>query len=429
MDNNLEVNYLKKELYELIKSDESIFDFIQESSVDGLWYWDLENPENEWMNPKFWMVLGYNPKEMPHKSSSWQSIINQDDLKAAMERVAFHLENPNHPYDQIVRYTHKNGSTVWIRCRGMAIRDKNGKPVRMLGAHHDISELKTLGEDLILLNEKAEENNSNIKAILEGTKDSIWSFDRNYNIIYINNIFQNEFESSFGIRLEKGSNLIMALPEYLRPFWEPRYNRVLSGEQFSIVDEVDTAIGRLYILVTFNPIIKNGVVTGGSCFGSNITERKKAEYELQQSQKRLSEKEAQYRLLAENSQDLIYVYNLVPEPRYEYISPSCLQLTGYEPEICYSDPFTYHKFINTSSGLERFTQFLLNPEQPPRIEEEWKRKDGSYIWVEQVVARNFDENGNLISFQSTVRDITERKHAEERLRESEEKYKIGRAHV
>lgn len=40
-------NYLKEELYELIKTDESIFDFIQESSLDGLWYWDLEHPEEE----------------------------------------------------------------------------------------------------------------------------------------------------------------------------------------------------------------------------------------------------------------------------------------------------------------------------------------------------------------------------------------------
>jgi len=106
--------YLKKELYELIKTDESLFDFIQEGSLDGLWYWDLENPENEWMNARFRIVLGYNPDEMPHKSSAWQTIINQEDLKLASENFVKHCENPNHPYDQIVRYTHKDGSTKWI---------------------------------------------------------------------------------------------------------------------------------------------------------------------------------------------------------------------------------------------------------------------------------------------------------------------------
>lgn len=135
-------NYLKKELYELIKTDDSIFDFIQEGSLDGLWYWDLENPENEWMNAKFWTVLGYNPDEMPHKSSAWQSIIHPDDLKKATDNFIRHCQNPGYPYDQIVRYTHRDGSTVWIRCRGMAIRDQYGKPIRMLGAHHTITEFK-----------------------------------------------------------------------------------------------------------------------------------------------------------------------------------------------------------------------------------------------------------------------------------------------
>jgi len=138
--------YLKDELYRMIRKDERVFDFIQESALDGLWYWDLENPENEWMNARFWTILGYDPDEMPHRPSAWQGIINQDDLKIANENFAKHCKNPKHPYDQVVRYTHKDGSIVWIRCRGVAIRDDDGKPIRMLGAHHDITALKRAEE-------------------------------------------------------------------------------------------------------------------------------------------------------------------------------------------------------------------------------------------------------------------------------------------
>ncbi|MGB3548060.1 MAG: PAS domain-containing protein, partial [Saprospiraceae bacterium] len=134
------MNYLKEELYELIKSDDRIFDYLQHSSLDGLWYWDLENQEEEWMNPTFWKTLGYDPAEMPHKSAAWQDVIHPDDLPAVIERLDRHMENPDHPYDQIVRYRHKEGSTVWIRCRGLAIRDEAGKPLRMLGAHVDVTE-------------------------------------------------------------------------------------------------------------------------------------------------------------------------------------------------------------------------------------------------------------------------------------------------
>jgi PAS domain S-box-containing protein len=133
------MHYLKKELYERIKTDDEIFDFLQESSLDGLWYWDLTNQEQEWMNPKFWRTLGYDPDEMPNLSSAWRDIINPDDLKLAVERVGQHIADPSVPYDQVVRYAHKNGQTVWIRCRGMAIRDENGKATRLLGTHVNVT--------------------------------------------------------------------------------------------------------------------------------------------------------------------------------------------------------------------------------------------------------------------------------------------------
>jgi diguanylate cyclase (GGDEF)-like protein/PAS domain S-box-containing protein len=143
-----ESHYLKDELYTRISTDPTLFDFLQSGSLDGLWYWDLENPENEWMNAKFWELLGYDPKEKKHLASEWQELINPDDLKVAIENFQKHCEDPNHPYDQIVRYTHKNGKTIWVRCRGIAIRDEQGKPIRMLGAHNDLTELKELEERL-----------------------------------------------------------------------------------------------------------------------------------------------------------------------------------------------------------------------------------------------------------------------------------------
>lgn len=117
-------HYLKKELYELFQEDSSLFDFLQVGSLDGVWYWDLENPENEWMSPRFWTLLGFEPEGRQQLASEWQTLINQDDLKVALENFAKHCENPAHPYDQVVRYSHKDGSTVWVRCRGIAIRDE-----------------------------------------------------------------------------------------------------------------------------------------------------------------------------------------------------------------------------------------------------------------------------------------------------------------
>lgn len=136
------MHYLQEELYSRIKTDDEIFDFLQQSSLDGLWYWDLTDQEHEWMNAQFWETLGYDPAEKPHLASAWQDIIHPDDLAAAIERVGEHLADPSVPYDQVVRYRHKDGHTVYIRCRGMAIHDETGKPTRLLGAHVDITQEK-----------------------------------------------------------------------------------------------------------------------------------------------------------------------------------------------------------------------------------------------------------------------------------------------
>jgi len=147
-------NYLKKELYLSIKEDSKIFEFIQSGSLDGIWYWDLENIENEWMSHRFWELLGFDPNKKKHLVKEWQDLIYPEDLKVALNNFEKHCKDPNHPYDQIVRYKHKDGSTVWIRCRGIVIRDENSKPIRMLGAHTDITQIKKLQQELEIKNHK-----------------------------------------------------------------------------------------------------------------------------------------------------------------------------------------------------------------------------------------------------------------------------------
>jgi PAS domain S-box-containing protein len=141
-------HYLKQELDALVCREPAVFEFIHSCCLDGLWYWDLENPENEWMSPRFWELLGYDPALRKPLSSEWQGIINPADLRQARENFEKHCADPTQPYDLVLRFSHKNSSTVWVRCRGIAIRDSNGKPIRMLGVHTDVTALKRAEEDI-----------------------------------------------------------------------------------------------------------------------------------------------------------------------------------------------------------------------------------------------------------------------------------------
>jgi PAS domain S-box-containing protein len=181
-------HYLEHELYQLIQTDSQIFEFIETHILDGLWYWDLEHSENEWKHPQYWRTLGYDPDEMPHRSSSWQQLIHPEDLKLSNLNLQKHLADPSYPYDQIVRYRHKDGKTVWMRCRGIAIRDEAGKPKRMLGVHIDITAAKHAEQQAL-------QNAAFYKTILDNQSTYIIKLDRHGNYTYVNDIYQRDFGS------------------------------------------------------------------------------------------------------------------------------------------------------------------------------------------------------------------------------------------
>ena len=142
---------LKAEFYQLVHGNPEIFEFIRASSLDGMWYWDLENPNEEWTDDRFWAALGYDETTTPQAPLAWQQHIFPEDFDLSIENLQQHLIDPMHPYDQIVRFRHKNGSTVWMRSRGKVIHNDEGQPVRMLGTNLDITSVMNLSEQESLL--------------------------------------------------------------------------------------------------------------------------------------------------------------------------------------------------------------------------------------------------------------------------------------
>ncbi len=270
-------NYLKTELYNLMRDDTHIFEFIQSGSLDGIWYWDLENIENEWMSPKFWETLGYNPEEKKHLSSEWQGLIFEDDLKLAVDNFNRHRANPDCPYDQIVRYRHKNGSTVWIRCRGLAIRDQNGKAIRMLGAHSDITDLKMTELELSrLTNEYA--------IVFNGTQEAMFLIKvlDNGNFQYVRNNFTHQYKTGITLDQIRNKSPQELLGKELGDIVSKNYKKcVISKKRFNYEELLNFPSGEYLWSTTLSPIIEGDRVTHIVGSASDITERKKLELELE----------------------------------------------------------------------------------------------------------------------------------------------------
>ena len=140
-------NKLNKRNGELAEEKE-IYKFLAETSNDGYWDWliDFNIPledNYEYMSPRFWEILGYLPEEKEHKAGEWFNIIHPEDNKLAIENLQKHIDSKGeYPYKQTVRYTHKDGSTVWVLCKGKIVNwGEDGTHKRMVGTHTDITDI------------------------------------------------------------------------------------------------------------------------------------------------------------------------------------------------------------------------------------------------------------------------------------------------
>jgi len=195
------VHYLEQELRVLKSSEVDIVSFMSESLFDGIWFWDVETPENEWMDDRFWQTFGYDPAEMPFTPESWQKIVHPEDLKVAYIMIEKLIMDPDYKYDQILRYTHKRGHTVWIRCRGKAIRDPQGRATRVLGLHQDITAHKRIEFEM-------QEQISRFNEVIQRTGMTTWRlFTEEDRIIHSDNFYE---QLDYSRSMES-----MALSEYL----------------------------------------------------------------------------------------------------------------------------------------------------------------------------------------------------------------------
>jgi PAS domain S-box-containing protein len=118
-------------------------ELIIESSTEGFWDWNIVD-DYEYLSPTFKKHFGYEEHEMENHPSSWQNIINKDDLPNILENFDKHIESKGKiPFANECRYTHKDGHEVLIWCKGKVVEwGVDGSPIRMVGTHVDITNLK-----------------------------------------------------------------------------------------------------------------------------------------------------------------------------------------------------------------------------------------------------------------------------------------------
>ena len=129
----------KRALSALAESEER-FNLAISGSDDGIWDWTISSNTLFW-SPRFKEILGYSDDEIDMSLDKWSSLVHPDSREATRAALRDHLRE-DLPYDIEYRILHKSGEYIWLRSRGKAVRDENGRALRMAGSIKDITDQK-----------------------------------------------------------------------------------------------------------------------------------------------------------------------------------------------------------------------------------------------------------------------------------------------
>jgi len=298
-----------------------------------------------------------------------------------------------------VEHYRADGTIFWSEMHLSFLRDENGIPIGIEGVTRDISERKQ-AEDAL------RESEYRLQTIIENEPECIKIVDEKGRLIMMNPAGLAIIEADSLEQVVGYSVLNFIAPEYQADY-EEMHKHVLAGESMQMEYEVIGLKGRRRWLETKAvPINDNGKVLH-LAITCDITESKLLDDALRDS-------EELYRNLVLMIPD--GVYKSTVDGKFVDVNPAMVKLLGYEnKEELMAIDIKSQLYFDIS---DRENKKLNNRNEEMSIFR-MKKKDGSGIWVEDHGWYITDENGNVISHEGVLRDITERKKAEDALQDSE----------
>lgn len=385
---------------EKLRNSEELLILLTRNMSDMIRITDLQGT-NFYVSPSHLKSLGYSPEELVGKKGF--ALIHPDDFQPVMNKFIEGITDGKHPWRIEYRVRHARGHYVWFETVADFLRNEEDKPIAFILSSRDISVRKEVEEKLF-------NRESYLSAIIENQPGLVWLKDRECRFLAVNKAF------ALSCGKQKGEDLVGKTDYDIWPLdLAHKYRRddFLTMEEGKpiMVEEMITNRGETRWFETFKtPVVDGqGSVIGTAGYARDITDRKRAE-------KDLIENIEKYRLLADNSKDLIWTMTL--DGHFTYFSPSIKEVAGFTQEEAMD--MTVEKYIykddvslvlNTlkaeiaKSREERSERYFIQVRQ--------NTKHGVPLDVEISAGWLYNELGELIGVQGSTRDVSARKKAEE----------------
>ncbi len=374
------------------------------ASGTGLWDWNTETNEAA-LSQEWKRQLGYEPAELADSFETWTAHLHPDDRERAVAYARDYMSSREGDYRQEFRLKHKDGGYRWIEARASFVTEADGRQVRLLGSHTDITDRKQMEEAV-------RESEERYRTLVELSPSGVFVFS-NGRAAYVN----HRAVVLLGARDPReilGRPIVELIHADYHQEVRDKVKRMLSGGA-----SVHSA-ERMYLKMDGTPfpvqveagrIMWNGKPAILSIF-SDITERTRSEKALCESEERFSK-----------------AFRTSPHPigitevatgRCIEVNDACLDLFGFRREEVIGNTTLMLGIWPNLEDRVRVIERLKAGHPVRNMEFCLKIKSGALRYL--LTSADLAELNGTLCVVTVANDITDRKQAEEALRASEERF-------
>jgi diguanylate cyclase (GGDEF)-like protein/PAS domain S-box-containing protein len=354
-----------------------------------------------YVNSAMETLTGYS-KTTLSAMNCWQVI--HPDFHQKIKKSLQHKKNTQQPvtWRGEIKMLTQTGEERWVDFTVKLI--KFDRKVGLLGTAFDLSDRKKMEQTI-----KGSEER--YRHLIELSPAAIFVHKKG-KLVFVN-------PTALKLLGTRNSKLVIGQP--LQKFWLEDYKPLIqaqfkqASQNNGILDPVEHQLtrvdgDRIQMASTFTPVIYEGepaIMTTGI----DITERKQAEQALRES-------EARYKQLLGSVTDYIYT---VKVKHGKAIATEhghgCIAVTGYTPEEYQADPQLWYEIVYSEDlePVRNQTAQILTEGKAEPLEHRIIHKNGELRWVRNTPVVRKDAHGQIVSYDGLISDITERKHAEEKV--------------
>jgi PAS domain S-box-containing protein len=353
----------------------------------------------DWIAGAVKNVLGYSDEEIRERGC-WKFVVQEQDLPIFEKKVTG--LNPGQSGVCELRINHKDGSTRWIKISSKVVEEVNDPANhRLFGTCEDITERKQMEKQL-------KESEEKYRGLFENARDTIVTFDLKGNITSVNKVV-----AEYGFKQNElvGKSMLKLVSKKYWPKLLAELGMIAHGRSVEGEIELDTPQGKKLVEYRSNPIRKQNRIVGFQGILRDITGRKKADEALFAERDRL---ETVTRSISAGLAIISKDYRTL------WANDVLKGIFGdVEGKTCYS---TYNQ--SNSICPECGVQEIFETGKAKVVHEQaGKDVDGKTVWSEITATPVKDRDGNITAVLELVVPITQRKRAEENLRDSAEKHR------